>query len=345
MKNQMFDTKYKKINEELKDSISQLLVSNSIEFFIQNRIKTYSSYSKKIEKKSNLSNNEITDISGIRIIVNRTSELRRCINLLSESYKIDYYNSSFNPLSFIDTNEFGYASSHLIVLYEDIKTEIQIRTLSQHIWASTSHSLSYKSQIKDPLFERKLFRLSGLLEQIDVLLDDLFESNFNNEGFIYKDLKLLDYYSLEYFLSRQERIFSLISMCFEEKRTLSGSIKYPFSTSIIKSKTGVKDDMDIILIACNILNLKTPNELKQYLLDKKGSSQSIRNRFLALNHSSSSFSSTLRFFMFIIFEIPYEILSPRIEKMVHPEFLNLIKKYLESDYNSMNSYNSKSRKF
>lgn len=325
--------KYTKENISLKESVTDLLYANFTEFFVQNRVKEVNSSKNKLEKKQNDKfYKDITDISGIRIVLNRLSEMRKCIQLITTSYDIDYHNSNFNSLSFIDLNEFGYSSSHLIIVRNGIKTEVQIRTLSQHIWAVTSHDLSYKSPSKDSLFERKLFRLSGLLEQVDVLIENLYENKAISSGINYDALKVLDYYSLQYFLSRDERIFSLINICFERKRKFIGIQKHPFSMKILDGSTALfnddKSNMTLILIACTLLKIKSPQELKQYLVDKKSNAKLIREKFTGLDLSSEVTSPALRLFLFLINNIQFELLEEHIANVVHPSFLEKIKIYL-----------------
>lgn len=327
--------KYKTEHFKLKESIIILLKTNSFEFFIQDRIKSTNSYEKKSKKKQKDEYFiEITDISGIRIILNTLSENRRCIELIMKSYNIDYHNSNFNSLSFTDTNEFGYSSSHIIINNDSIKTELQIRTLSQHIWATTSHDLSYKSKSNDSLFERKLFRLSGLLEQVDVLIDDLHESKPCRTGINYDTLKILDHYSLEYFLSREERVFYLVNICFEEKRKSIGFQNHRFSMKILDgSKTlhdNDKSSMDLILIACNHLKINTPQKLKDYLIDKKSNAKLIRNKLKTISMFNLTQSSpAFRLFLFLIKEIPLDELEGDIENIESASFLEKIKDYIE----------------
>jgi len=325
--------KYITENNKIKESIIDILNSNSIEFFIQNRVKSTDSYKNKLHRKQNNKYyNEITDISGIRIILNKVSDMRRCIELIMNSYNIDYQNSNFNSLSFIDSNEFGYSSSHIIIDNNSIKTEVQLRTLSQHIWAITSHDLSYKSQSKDSLFERKLFRLSGLLEQVDILIEELYESKPLNTGINYDTLRMLDHYSLEYFLSREERVFSLVNICFERK--LNGDQKHPFSMKILDGSKALhnndKRSLNLILIACKHLNINSPQKLKDYLINKKNNAKLIKNKFTKSNFSSETTSSALRLFLFLIIDIPFDMLKIDIENFVHPIFIEDIKSYLEN---------------
>lgn len=322
-------------NNKLKESIIKLLNSNSIEFFIQHRVKSVDSYQKKLETKQKDKNfTEITDISGIRIILNRVSEMRNCIELMVNTYDTDYNNSNFNYLSFINPNEFGYSSSHIIINTNNIKTEVQIRTLSQHIWGITYHNLSYKSQSKNSLFERKLFRLSGLLEQVDVLIEDIYESRPISTGMNYDTLKILDYYSLEYFLSRKERIFSLVNICFERKKSGTNFQKHPFSMKILDGgkayNNNNKSSMDLILIACTHLKIDSPQKLKNYLIDKKNNAKLIRKKFADLDLSSEATSPSLRLFLFLVNDIPFLTIKKQIENIVHPNFLKEIKIYINN---------------
>ena len=50
--------------------------------------------------------------------------------------------------------------------------EIQVRTLAQHIWAAASHELQYKQeQSVPPAVRRAIYRVSALLETVDLELD------------------------------------------------------------------------------------------------------------------------------------------------------------------------------
>jgi putative GTP pyrophosphokinase len=82
---------------------------------------------------------------------------------------------------------FGYNSIHLVLSikpewsevvpwegHHGKKIEIQIRTLSDHIWAETSHSLFYKREENIPkIIRRDLSRLSALLEVVDEKMQNI----------------------------------------------------------------------------------------------------------------------------------------------------------------------------
>ena len=51
----------------------------------------------------------------------------------------------------------------------ELKAEIQLRTLAQHIWAATSHKLQYKHEDSvPPPIRRSIYRVSALLETVDL---------------------------------------------------------------------------------------------------------------------------------------------------------------------------------
>ena len=84
-------------------------------------------------------------------------------------------------------NQFGYSSLHFVVQlpkewlnvpslseFANFLAEIQIRTISQHIWAEVSHELQYKSKIDVPdNLIRPIYRASALLETVDLEFDRL----------------------------------------------------------------------------------------------------------------------------------------------------------------------------
>jgi putative GTP pyrophosphokinase len=78
--------------------------------------------------------------------------------------------------------EFGYQSLHYIIKlpqqwlsvpsfrgFEDLRAELQVRTVAQHIWAAASHILQYKQEASVPLpVRRSISRVSALLETVDL---------------------------------------------------------------------------------------------------------------------------------------------------------------------------------
>ena len=102
-----------------------------------------------------------------------------------------FIKNSFKLLSYEDTSNrladdsFGYQSNHYIITLPDawqtipsmvgvgnLKIEIQVRTLAQHMWAAVSHKLQYKNESTVPYeLRRSINRSSAILELIDIEFD------------------------------------------------------------------------------------------------------------------------------------------------------------------------------
>jgi putative GTP pyrophosphokinase len=81
----------------------------------------------------------------------------------------------------LEQSRFGYLSRHYVIGLRkawkkipgfsglDFKVEIQVRTLSQHIWAAASHVLQYKKEADvPPAVARSIHRVAALLETVDL---------------------------------------------------------------------------------------------------------------------------------------------------------------------------------
>lgn len=124
--------------------------------------------------------NQITDLTGVRIICYYNNDVETIRDLIKAQFKVDEKNSIDKSTS-LGINSFGYRSVHLVIGYNkersklkenaafrDLKAEIQIRTICQHAWAEIEHKLNYKDDEKVPdEIMRRLFRISGLLEVAD----------------------------------------------------------------------------------------------------------------------------------------------------------------------------------
>ncbi len=178
---------YKKLSHDVEDIIQTLIEVNHIKISNMSlRIKSEDALRKKIMYKNKYEHlDEITDVLGCRIIALFESDVDRIFDLLSNTFEI---------CEIVDKRkkkrtsriEFGYNSLHIVVKftdarcqlveyqkYQDIRFEIQLRTVLQHAWAEVEHGLGYKSFYEPPMdVKRKLNRLSGTLE----ILDEEFET-------------------------------------------------------------------------------------------------------------------------------------------------------------------------
>lgn len=176
--------RYVLLTQKVQSLIIELLKLNYIKFhLIDGRAKSVESFQEKIRRPNKSYSNplqELTDLSGVRVIVYYHDDVEKVANVLATEFtvvekEVSHQASEYNP------DEFGYISLHYIVKvspnrsnlaewkpYKGLLIEIQIRTVLQHSWASISHALQYKneSDVPKPL-RRKLNRLAGLFELAD----------------------------------------------------------------------------------------------------------------------------------------------------------------------------------
>lgn len=150
---------------------------------VEARPKGVVSFSNKIISKDKYKNPlvDMTDLCGGRVIVHFQSQVEKICNFIKENFEIDEANS-LDAKSRLQVNEFGYRSVHYIVTpkkdsilgvevddkFKNLKAEIQVRTLAEHVWADISHDRIYKTDLNIPdEWKREAARLSAVLENAD----------------------------------------------------------------------------------------------------------------------------------------------------------------------------------
>lgn len=182
-------SQYDKLGINLHQALTILLKESGIPFLsINYRIKDLTSFIEKTErKKYNSPFEEIEDICGIRIICYYQSDVEKIVKIISNEFEI-IENQDKEEL--LNDDQFGYRSTHFIAKIkkewlstpnykglENLKAEIQVRTILMHAWAEIEHKLAYKSKTQIPKqFKRKLFRMSAKLEEADEQFEDLKKS-------------------------------------------------------------------------------------------------------------------------------------------------------------------------
>ncbi|MBL7058778.1 hypothetical protein ISS03_05640 [Patescibacteria group bacterium] len=195
------------------------------------RVKSFESFWGKIIRKQyyNEPFDGIDDICGLRIIYYYPSDCPRIIKLIKDELEIVEIINKNQELEF---NQFGYRSNHFVIKppnkinqdpllfgLDNLKAEIQIRTILMHAWAEIEHKLAYKSkdQIPDRL-RRKFSQLSALFEIADERFEEIraeriefiskLKEHTLSTGCFNKNLDLnLDTFQafLDYYLPNQEK--------------------------------------------------------------------------------------------------------------------------------------------
>ncbi len=147
-------TKFQVLNDEL--SITRQ--RNPIEF-IKSRIKQPKSISSKLRRKGypitvESAMGHLSDVAGIRVI---------CA-FIDDIYKVADMFTAQDDIELIKRKDYiknpkmnGYRSLHLIVEVpvffsdhkEQVRVEVQIRTIAMDFWASLEHQLKYKKDVED----------------------------------------------------------------------------------------------------------------------------------------------------------------------------------------------------
>lgn len=176
---------YDAFTESVRILLEQLMRNAEIDVLaIENRTKDLASFREKVDRPDKAEKYQtcadVTDLSGVRVIIHLREELERVCDLIREHFAIDEKNSA-NKEELLDPDKFGYRSTHFVVSFgadrlrlpefrrfSGMKAEIQVRTVLQHAWAAIDWKLRYKADVGVPnSIRRRLYRISALLESAD----------------------------------------------------------------------------------------------------------------------------------------------------------------------------------
>lgn len=174
--------KFELLGKHIAFIIETLLQQNKIEYLsVSYRTKKKEGIVEKIARKNyRKPMEELTDISGVRIILYLESDISKVSEIIKSTFNIDEKNSMSNE-NRLSSDKIGYRSVHYVCdigenriglkEYEYISglnCEIQVRTMLQHAWAELTHDRNYKIGTNLPLqIQRKINLFSGMLEIAD----------------------------------------------------------------------------------------------------------------------------------------------------------------------------------
>lgn len=178
--------KYQNLALNLKQALELFLHDAGISYLtIDHRIKDLDSFIEKIGRREyDDPFDQTEDICGLRIICYYTSDLEKICGIIKREFKII---ESTDKEDLLKPDQFGYRSYHFVVRIkqdwlkapnyrglEDLKAEIQVRTVLMHAWAEIQHKLAYKKKTDIPnQFHRQLSRIAAKLEETDEQFEDL----------------------------------------------------------------------------------------------------------------------------------------------------------------------------
>lgn len=178
--------KYEKLGENLKNAFQTLLKENEVDILtIKFRIKKLDDFLEKIERKGYKNPfNEMEDICGIRVICYFPSEIELIKKVIEREFDVVEIINKDNK--HVPT-QFGYRSQHYVLKIkkdwaktphfrglDNLKFELQLRTVLMHAWGEIEHKLAYKKfEHMPPQFRRKFSLLSAKLEEADEQFEEL----------------------------------------------------------------------------------------------------------------------------------------------------------------------------
>ncbi len=229
---------YQKLSAKAKIVIEDLIEDEGISVkSVIARTKDIESLERKIETKNYKyrSLNQITDLSGIRVITYYSDDVYRVEEIIRENFQVDSFNS-IDKAKVLEYDRFGYLSLHYVVQFTEeqcenldlmdlqgYKFEIQIRSILQDAWAEIEHDLGYKNKkIVPRKIKRDFSRLAGLLELADKEFQNIrdyinnYEDEIIPEVSTLTDIVAIDDVSIKSYIQHNKKYRELLYKMGEE---------------------------------------------------------------------------------------------------------------------------------
>ncbi|QDK96922.1 (p)ppGpp synthetase [Acinetobacter tandoii] len=197
-----FQPKYEKLGLNAQQTLETFLTEKNIPYLsIKYRVKEQASFLEKIERKKYKNPfDEIEDICGIRVICYFQNDIEKIKDIILKEFDIT---ENQTKQELLNATEFGYRSTHFIAKIkkewtnapnyrglDNLKFEIQVRTILMHSWAEIEHKLAYKSEIDIPKdLRRKFSFISAVLEDADIKFEEIKNTIAENKFKLIKEAK------------------------------------------------------------------------------------------------------------------------------------------------------------
>jgi ppGpp synthetase/RelA/SpoT-type nucleotidyltranferase len=168
--------------------LENMLVKKKVDYLsVTCRVKEIEGALEKVGRKDYADpKQQLTDLSGIRVITYLEEQVEAASKIIRELFEIDHENS-LDRKEILGDDRVGYRSTHFVCTlgptrdklpeYEalgKLRFEIQVRTVLQHAWAELAHDRSFKFGSALPAkIQRKLNLYSGMLEIADTAFDEI----------------------------------------------------------------------------------------------------------------------------------------------------------------------------
>jgi len=172
--------KYDALGSNLVQALEQFLREKDIKVLnVSSRTKDKDGFLEKIDRKNyEKPFDECEDLCGVRIICYYKSDEDKISEIITNEFEIL---ETQDKEELLEADQFGYRSKHFIVKIkedwlvapnyrglENLKAEIQVRTILMHAWAEIQHKLAYKKKEHIPKqFQREFSIIAAKLEDAD----------------------------------------------------------------------------------------------------------------------------------------------------------------------------------
>jgi len=263
--------KYERFTGRLYVLLQGLL--KDIPHILLERTKDVESFARKISRpeKSYERFEQVTDLSGLRILTYYLGGIERVRNVIEREFQVDW-ESTIDKSKELKPNQLGYRSINYIVCipytraektdwreFANLKAEIQVDTLTSHVWYETEHPL-YKQEATVPLeLRRRLYLVKALLEVADLELQEFKDKEVEVSSAMSTQVEekapvSISPAALVQYVEHSDQVQELV--------TLASEAGFDIMSSLEEQLNIVSDLAD----ACLAVGIRTTYELEKFLI-------------------------------------------------------------------------------